>query len=290
MMEAASTATTTAADPSRHPERILGLDPPPQPARIPDDAAARRLRGHCHGALVLRSPTGPAAGDRPEVVRRDGGRRGLDRGGAPRRPGRHPRPQRHPARRLGRGTDDRRGPGVDAAGRPRAGEVPRRPARHRLLRDPGRPARHRQPLRVRRPPGPLDPGHRRPGRGRRAGLRGAVHAPGPGPGLPGRGRRGQPGRLPRHPGPRGGRTAAGRLRAHLRQAAVRHRRLGALPGQRGEPDPARGQHHRQGRRRPGPAHHARRRPAVVRPARRPPGRRGRPRRLGARDRHGRPHR
>ena len=137
---------------------------------------------------------------------------------------------------------------------------------------------------------PSTAGDRRPRRGRGGRLQGALHPARPRPRLPGPRRRGQPGRLPGHARPRGGRAAAGRLRARLQQAALRHRRLRALPGERRQPDPARRQHHREGRRRPGPAHHHRPRPPVVRPARAPPDRRGRPGRVRHRDRDGLAHR
>ena len=292
MMEAASTATATAADPSETIRReSLASTRRPQPARITDDTAARRLRGHRDGALVLRSPAGAAAGDRPEVVRRDGGRRGLDRGGAPGRSRRHPRPQRRPARRLGRGTDGGRGPGVDAAGRPRAGEVPRRPARHRLLRHPAT----------------------------RCGPRAAASSTSPAR---------SPRPWPPTSWPRPTRWATrGCPRAATRPATTRRADVAAnLVGFLGTPDPEEGERPLAGFEltfdkllsgTDGSAHYQvsggnriplgvntidkavdgqdlhtthRRRPAVVRPARGPPGRRGRPRRLGPRDRHGRPHR
>ena len=87
----------------------------------------------------------------------------------------------------------------------------------------------------------------------------------------------------------GARPLAG-FELHVRQAALRQRRLGALPGQRRQPDPARCQHHREGRRRRGPAHHHRPRPAVVRPAGAPPDGGGRPGRVRHRDRDGLAHR
>ena len=85
--------------------------------------------------------------------------------------------------------------------------------------------------------------------------------------------------------------AAGRPRAHLQQAAGRHRRPGHLrrsaraTASRWATAPPSSR-----RRRPRPAHHHRPRPAVVHPAGAAPDRRGRRRRVRRRRRHGHPHR
>ena len=92
-------------------------------------------------------------------------------------------------------------------------------------------------------------------------LQGPERPPRPDAGLPLPRRRREPDRLPRR-GP-----AAGRARAHLRRAALRHRRRGDVRGGRRQPHPARQQHHRQAAQRRGPAADHRPRRAVVRPAR-----------------------
>ena len=73
-----------------------------RPARLRPRAAARRLRRDRDGAVGLRCPAGAAPGDRPQVVRRDGGRRGHGPGRAARRARGDPGPQRRAAGRLGR--------------------------------------------------------------------------------------------------------------------------------------------------------------------------------------------
>ena len=146
-----------------------------------------------------------------------------------------------PVRRLRRRHDGGRRPAADRAEGRRDRGVPLPQARRRLPLDAGqapraRGRRHGGALRVRRAPGAV---HHRHG-GHRGGdgpqVQGPRHPPRPGARLPGRRRGGQPGRLHRH------RRAAGRLRAHLRQAALRHRRLRPLRGRRRQPAPARREH------------------------------------------------
>ena len=103
----------------------------------------------------------------PNVVRRDGGRRGHGQRRPARRARRHPRPQRRAARRLGRRRDGRRRPGDDRGEGARAREVPRRAGSTsttsttlKALRTEG------QAVRVHRPPGAVQQGR---GRGRRRG-------------------------------------------------------------------------------------------------------------------------
>ena len=114
---------------------------------------------------------------------------------------------------------------MTADARRRDREVPRRAARHRLLRHPASGcASQRQPVPVHRPPGALHAGHRRARRGRRArGFKGLDTRRDPVRDYPADdvaanlvGFLGRP--TERRPG---------RARAHLRHAAVRHRRLGA---------------------------------------------------------------
>ena len=59
--------------------RTRAAAPRRQPARLRPRAAARRLRRDRDGAVGLRGPARAAAGHRPRVVRRDGGRRGHGR-------------------------------------------------------------------------------------------------------------------------------------------------------------------------------------------------------------------
>ena len=103
-------------------------------------------------------------------------------------------------------------PAADPGQGARARQVPGRPARRRLLRDPQGAAPEGQAVRLHRPPRAGQQGRGR-GRRRRGGrLRGPRHPPRPGPRLPGRRRGGQPGRLHGH------RRGPGRLRAQLRRA------------------------------------------------------------------------
>ena len=159
-----------------------------------------------------------------------------------------------------------------------------REARRRLLHGAQAAARQGQPLRVPRPPRPLDAGHRRPPGGRGPRLRRAVDPPRPGAQLPGPRHRRQPGRL------HGDRQALRRPGGDLQQGALGQGRQREVRGRRRQPDPARRQHHGPGGRRPGPAHHHRPRPAVVHPAGAPPGRRERRRQLRHRGGHGLPDR
>ena len=253
-------------------------------ARLRPRAAARRLRRDRDGAVGLRCPAGAAAGDRPQVVRRDGGRRGHGPGRAARRARGDPGPQRRAAGRLGRRDDGRRGPVAHRGAGAGAGEVPRRPPRRRLLRHPRAAAHRGQPLRVHRAPGALQQGHRDRGGGPLGRLQRPGAAPRPGARLPGRRRRRQPDRLPRH------RRGARRLRAHLRRPAGRQGRLVHLRDRRRQPPAAGRQHDQEARQRPRPAHHHRPRPAVVHPASPAPDRRGRRRRLRRGGRDGQPHR
>ena len=97
-------------------------------------------------------------------------------------------------------------------------------------------------------------------RGRGPRHRGALDRARPGPHLPGPRRGRQPDRLHGH------RRGVRRPRAGLRQAPVRHGRLGPLRGRRRHPDPAGHQRDRGRGRRVGPDHDHRPRPAVVHPA------------------------
>ena len=121
------------------------------------------LRADRDGALAVRGPAGAAAGPRPRLVRRDGGRRGHRRRRAARRARRHPRPQRPAARRLDRRADGRRRPADDRG--PGAGDraVPQRRSSTSTTSpcSSGCAAQGGQPVRVPRPPRPVDAGHRR---------------------------------------------------------------------------------------------------------------------------------
>ena len=168
-------------------------------------------------AVGLRRAAGAAAGRRPRLVRRDGRRRGprststlpaergdiLDRNGEP----------------LADSVDGLMvvaDPTLTADRPPEIADVPRPSGSTSTTSRPCTRLRERgQPVRVPRPPGARRPSRREvveEADERR--LRGPRHPPRPGARLPGRRRRRQPGRLPRH------RRAAGRLRAHLRQAAL----------------------------------------------------------------------
>ena len=133
---------------ARDPPRSCRQRTPAPPSRRPRGSlrgsaacsgCAFGFAGDRDGALGVRRPAGAAPGRRPQGVRRDGRGRGHGRRSSlPADARRHPRPQRRAAGRLGRRADGRRRPADDR--RPGAGdrEVPRQPARRRLLQDPRR--------------------------------------------------------------------------------------------------------------------------------------------------------
>ncbi len=223
----------------------------------------------------------------PQLVRRDGGRRGHRRRGAARPSAATSSTatgSRWPTRSAGRmvvadpqmtaRTGPPSSPGSCPSGWTSTTSTPSSGSGSRTAGSSTSPAACPRPW----PP----TSSRRP---RTAGFEGVCTRARPGARLPGRRRRRQPDR------DHGDRRAAGRLRAHLRRPARRHRRVGALPGRRAAtgsrwartPSSRRSTAHDL-------LHHHRPRPAVVRPAGAAPDRRGRPRRLRHRDRDGLPHR
>ena len=181
---------------AEHPHQARRL------ARRAHAATAHRVRRHRDRAVVLRCAARPAAGRRPQVVRRPWR--------PPRAPcevtlaaerGRHPRPQRRAAGRLDQGQDGRRRPRHDRRPGTRAG-APALATRldvdyfKTLTALRGRKEGSRFEYVARRVPSTLaSDTARRPRRGR---LRGHHPAGRPDPRLPGRRRGRQPARLHGH--------------------------------------------------------------------------------------------
>ena len=274
--------------PTRRPQRRRpGRAPPRQPARLGPPAAAARVHRHRDGAVGLRragwcscrasTPTSYAAMAAAE---------GMVQVDAARRARRHPGPQRRAARRLGRRRDGGRGPVPDPAARAGAREVPRHPARRRLLRHPRRSCAQKDSRfeyiarRV-----PATQGHRR-GRRRRA-RPASTGSP--------------PGRDPVRDYPAGDVAAnlIGFMGTDEPLAGFERTFDGQLAGTDGSARYEVGGGNRiplgdstiePAGQRQGPAHHDRPRPAVVHAAGAAPDRRGLRRRVGLRGRHGHPDR
>ena len=236
----------------------------------------------------LRGPAGPAPGHRPQGVRRDGrARRASEQVDAAGEARRDPRPQRRRAGHLGRRHDDRRRPADD----PR-----RRAARSRRTSPTSSDLDYFQTLERLRTEGDSRfryIARRVPVDDRQAGCSASSRTRGYKGLTPGvtRCATTRPTTSRRTSSASSARTTpAGRARAHLRRAALRHRRLGDLRGRRRQPDPARRQHDREAAQRHRPAADHRPRRAVVRPAGAAPDRPRRQRRLRGRGRDGHPHR